>query len=549
MVLLNAVIGALQEGRAERSLAALRKLAGHKARLVRGGQELVLLAREVVRGDVVLLGAGDAVPADARVVEAAGLEVAEAALTGESVPVAKGAAAVGAATPLADRTSMVHAGTHVTAGRGRAVVVATGSATEVGQIAALTSTAREPETPLARRIDSFGRALLVAAVALFVVVMGLGWVQRVPMGELLMIAISQVVGLVPEGLPVVMTVALAVGVQRMARRGAIVRRLAAVETLGSTTVICSDKTGTLTKNEMTVVEVHLPGAPPVQVAGVGYAPEGGLSRDGAPVDAAADPRLLALAEAAVLCNDADVVRGEGGRLTALGDPTEAALVTLGRKAGLDPSALRASRPRRGELPFEAATKVMATVHDGLVAVKGAPEVLAGLARAELGPDGERPLDLADLRGRVEAMASRALRVLALGAADLPDGVAPTPETLRGRVVLLGLVGQVDPPREEAAASVRACKAAGIRPVMITGDHKATALAVARQLGIAGEGAVAHARPPPPPPPPPPPRARAPPRGRPPPPSTAPSSRTSTTRRSRRRSRARRSSPASTRRRS
>lgn len=270
VLLLNAVIGAFQEGRAERSLEALRKLATHKARVVRGGRELLIEAREVVPGDVLLLEAGDAVAADARLLDGVALQIAEAALTGESIPVGKSQVPVAPDTPLADRKNMVYAGTHVTAGRARVIVVATGLATELGHIAALAEEATEPKTPFELRIAQFGRYLIVAALTLFVLVNLIGVLQGIPFSAILMIGISQVVSMIPEGLPVAMTVALAVGVQRMARRKAVVRRLAAVETLGSTTVICSDKTGTLTKNEMTATEVYLPARPDITVTGTGY---------------------------------------------------------------------------------------------------------------------------------------------------------------------------------------------------------------------------------------------------------------------------------------
>ena len=274
VVLLNAALGAFQEGRAERSLQALRKLTAVQARLLRDSTEVLVNGREVVPGDVLLLAAGDAVAADARMLEVASLEAAEAALTGESTSVAKEPAVLPSDTPLADRRNMVFAGTHITAGRARAVVIATGSATEIGKIAALASAAVEPMTPLERRIAQFGRYLVVAAVAVFLLVVGMGWIRGLSFAQIFMVAISQMVSMVPEGLPVAMTIALAVGVQRMARRRAIVRRLAAVETLGSTTVICTDKTGTLTRNEMTAKVAYLPGGRELRISGVGYSPEG-----------------------------------------------------------------------------------------------------------------------------------------------------------------------------------------------------------------------------------------------------------------------------------
>lgn len=500
VVLVNAAVGALQEGRAERALAALRKLSRQKARLVRDGEELLVEARDVVVGDVLVLDAGDAVAADARLLDAVALQLGEAALTGESVPAAKEASPVAPDTPLADRRNMVYAGTHVTSGRARAVVVATGQDTEIGQIAQLAEAAEQPQTPLERRIAQFGRYIIAAAAVMFVVVNVIGVLQGLPFGTIALVAISQVVGMVPEGLPVAMTIALAVGVQRMARRRAVVRRLSAVETLGSTTVICSDKTGTLTRNEMTVTELVLPGGRRVAVSGVGYDPRGDFSEDGEPVDAAADPALRALLEAAVLCNDANLggPEDEEPRWRPVGDPTEVALVTCAVKAGLDVAETRARLPRRAEVPFDAAAKMMATQHDGsaepIVFVKGAPEALLRHCRAVRGEGRDEPLTEAELRtlaDAAESMASRALRVLAAGiveGATLDDGAGLS--ALEGRITLLGLVGQMDPPRAEVKEAVDRCRAAGIRPVMVTGDHKATGYAVARELGIAAEGDTA-----------------------------------------------------------
>jgi Ca2+-transporting ATPase len=502
VLLVNAVIGALQEGRAERSMVALRRLSALRVTVVRDGEARGLEARELVPGDLLVLAAGDAVAADARLVEAANLLAAEAALTGESVPVAKSTAAAPAATGLADRHGMVHAGTHVSAGRGLAVVTATGGRTEVGRIARLTEHAIEPDTPLERRLARFGRALVVAAAALFVAVLALGVARGLPFGEVLMVAISQMVSVVPEGLPVAMTIALAVGMQRMAARGAIVRRLAAVETLGSTTVICSDKTGTLTRNEMTAVALWLPGPGPgpgpgsgagrtIEVAGIGWTPSGVLAERGAPVDAR-DPAVAVLLRAGVLCNDAALhpPTGGSGAWTVTGDPTEAALLVLARKGGIEPAALRERAPRLGELPFDADAKLMATVHAGasvdatasrVVAMKGAPEAVLELCADD-------PSTLRAARSAAEAMAARALRVLALAVVET-DGFDPAGgfAALAGRARLLGLVGEIDPPREEARVAVAQCRAAGVRPVMVTGDHVLTGLAIARELGIARDG--------------------------------------------------------------
>ncbi|MFZ5548683.1 MAG: cation-translocating P-type ATPase [Pseudomonadota bacterium] len=491
VVLANALIGSFQEGRAERSMAALRRLSALHVRVLRDGGEQVLQASALVPGDLLLLAAGDAVAADARLIEAAQLQLAEAALTGESVPVAKSTAAVPEASGLADRHGMVYSGTLVTAGRAKALVVATGTHTEVGRIAGLTERAEEPKTPLELRLEQFGRTLVAAALGLFVLVVLLGLWRALPLAELLMVAISQMVSMVPEGLPVAMTIALAVGMQRMAERGAVIRRLSAVETLGSTTVICSDKTGTLTRNEMTVVALWLPGAGTgrnITVSGIGYAPHGRLDEAGMPADPK-DPALGELLAAAALCNDAELMAPEEARTAweVIGDPTEGALLVLAAKAGADVGAWRRAAPREAELSFDSDSKLMATRHHTAsqprrVMLKGAPEALLRLA------GGMDTATLAAARSAANAMAERALRVLALGTVD-DDALDPARgfDGLAGRVRLLGLVGQIDPPREEARHAVAECRRAGIRPVMVTGDHKLTGLAIARDLGIAAPG--------------------------------------------------------------
>jgi len=534
VVLVNALIGTFQEGRAERSMAALRRLSALRVRVRRGGREQVIEARDLVPGDLLVLAAGDAIGADARLIDTAQLQVAEAALTGESVPVSKGVHPVPEATGLADRHDMVYSGTHVTAGRALAVVVATGVHTEVGRIAGLTERAEEPRTPLEHRLEGFGRALVAAALGLFVLVVLLGLWRELPLSEVLMVAISQMVSMVPEGLPVAMTIALAVGMQRMAARGAIIRRLSAVETLGSTTVICSDKTGTLTRNEMTAVALWLPDGRDIEVDGIGYAPEGALrcvrqDAEGTPASASAsasaaahrsapalpaagltgaesgaapasipglavgmeevqDTTLHDLLQAAALCNDAQLLPPQqSAGWTAVGDPTEAALLTLAIKGGVDPDALRHAHPRAAELPFDSDVKLMATRHalPGFarkVLIKGAPEAVLRLCGGE-------PAALREAaRARAEAMAGQALRVLAFAAVDDDALDADNAfDALAGRARLLGLVGQIDPPREEVRAAVTDCRAAGIRPVMVTGDHKLTGLAIARALGIARDG--------------------------------------------------------------
>jgi magnesium-transporting ATPase (P-type) len=499
VVTLNAVIGAFQEGRAERSLQALRKLVRNRARVIRNGGQCVVDASEIVPGDLLVLDAGDAVAADARLVEGAALQVAEAALTGESLPVAKDTGPVPADTPLADRHSLVFAGTHVTGGRARAIVVATGLRTEIGRIATLAKAAKQPRTPLERRVAQFGRALIFVAVPLFVLIVGIGLAQGIAFEEILMVGISQLVGVIPEGLPVAMTIALAVGVQRMARRKASVRRLSAVETLGSTTIICSDKTGTLTRNEMTVTDIHLPDARSFTVTGVGYAPEGRILEQERELDSPRDAALRELLEAIVLCNDAQLhgPREIEPRWKPIGDPTEVALITLALKGGLEPSQVRERAPRRAELPFDPAAKLMATQHQDArgprVIVKGAPEVVLALCHAVRRGAADEVLDESARRAlsRVaDAMGERALRVLAVGCIEGAELDAGGFDSLCGRVSLLGLLGQIDPPRLEVKQALDRCREAGIKPVVVTGDHKATSLAIARTLGIARDGDVA-----------------------------------------------------------
>ncbi|WP_397382660.1 cation-translocating P-type ATPase [Prosthecobacter sp.] len=485
VVLINALIGAVQEGRAEHSMTTLRKLSALKVRVIRDGKESIIEARDLVPGDILLLGAGDQVGADARLLEAAALEATEAELTGESLPVVKHTEAVPEDAGLGDRRNMIYSGTHLTAGRGRAVVVATGLQTEVGKIASMTTSAEQPKTPLEVRLKQFGNWLVVASIVLFVLILGFGLLRGIPFVTIFMVAISQMVSMVPEGLPVAMTIALAVGMQRMARRGAIVRRLAAVETLGSTSIICSDKTGTLTKNEMTVTRLILPDGRQIEATGAGYSPEGKLTGDGHD-----DAAVRALLEAITLCNDANLAPpdGEETRWRPLGDPTEAALLTLAHKGGVKPDTLSQEWPRVAEIPFDSAEKMMATQHehDGKCRVlfKGAPEKLLELCDPAT-------LDLAKLQQTSDELAAQALRVLAVAEVyDAPLDVKAGFEPWRGRLRFLGLLGQMDPPREEVKAAVVECLAAGIRPVMVTGDHKATGLAIATELGIAKPGDIA-----------------------------------------------------------
>ena len=487
VVVLDAAIGAVQQGRAERSMEALRRLSTVKVRVRRSGKAMVVPAADVVPGDILLLEAGDAVCADARLLEAHRLLADEAALTGESLPVAKHADPLPSAVRLPDRANCVWSGTYISAGSAVAVAVATGGSTETGRIAHLTETTREPPTPLARRIQAFGRALVGAAIACFAVVVALGAWRAIPPGRLLMVAIGQMVSLVPEGLPIALTVAFAAGMQRMARRGAIVRRLQAVETIGDATVICTDKTGTLTVGEPVVRRVWLPDGRWVEVDGPGGQPGNAFRHEGAPLSSD-DPALHALAGAGMLCSNAEVHGTPEGGWTVRGDPTEGALVLLAVQAGIDPARHRKRHPRDAERPFDPTRQRMATRHrtaDGAVRVlvKGSPEAILHLL--EGGPE-QAPGPAA--RHAADTMAATGLRVLAVGEVEGdPWEAGISGDHLRGKVRLLGVVGQADPPRPGAADAVATCRRAGIRVVMATGDHVGTATAIARELGILGPG--------------------------------------------------------------
>ena len=512
VVVLNAVIGFVQEGKAEAALQAIRHLLSPHAVVLRDGHPTDLDAAHLVPGDVVQLASGDRLPADVRLLDAHNLRVDEAALTGESVPVDKHTQAVAADAPLGDRLGMGFAGTLVTQGQARAVVVATGAHTEMGRIGHMLSEVEEATTPLLRKMEVVGRSLtgviLVAATLLF----GFGvWVRGMPAGEMFMAAVGLAVAAIPEGLPAIMTIALAIGVQRMARRHAVIRRLPAVETLGSVTVICSDKTGTLTRNEMTVQQVALDGLL-LNVEGVGYAPEGRIVPVAAPAGAGsatatdtaaatAHAAFKALAQAAALCNDAHLAhtqeRGKSDWVLA-GDPTEGALLTLAMKAGLNPDQCHQARPRLDVVPFESDHRYMATLHPASEAttaqpgpaalevfVKGAPERVLTMCHRQLAASGQEvPLDAVHWNAVVQAQARQGRRVLALARRSLPAGHARlTHADVAQGLTLLGLVAIIDPPRDEAIRAVAECQQAGIRVVMITGDHGVTASAIAAQLGM------------------------------------------------------------------
>lgn len=495
IVLLNAVIGLRQEYGAEKSIAALRSLAAPRARVLRDGSPAVIPADEVVPGDILLLEAGDLVAADARLLRAASLRTVESALTGESEPVDKSSHALEGVgdVPLGNRANLVFMGTHVVAGEGRAVVVATGMATEIGRIARLIEQAAGREaTPLQVRLATFGRLLVGVCLGLVGLLFAVGLLRGLSPLEMLLASVSLAVAAVPEGLPAVVTVALAVGVVRMARRRALVRRLPAVETLGSTNVICTDKTGTLTVGEMVVRELHVDGLD-FEVTGEGYGPHGEVRFEGRAADAAHAGPLLELATVLTGCNNAELVVEEG-RWQVVGDPTEGALLAAGCKAGAEPGEVESRLPRHHELPFDSDRKRRTVVRlrpdGGLRAlVNGAPDLLLSRCTHLYTARGIRPMTDADREGilaRNAEMASRALRVLGSARRDLPfaEGRMLAAGEVERDLVFVGLAGMQDPPRPEAREAVRRCREAGIRVVMITGDHPHTARAIARELGVA-----------------------------------------------------------------
>jgi Ca2+-transporting ATPase len=493
IVLLAVLLGFIQEYRAGRALEALRRMAAPVAHVIRDGQEESLPARELVPGDVVILRAGDRVPADARLTDAVNLTIDEGALTGESAPVEKSVAALDdERMPLGDRRNMSYAGTLVVYGRGQGVVASTGMATEFGQIARMVETVEVARTPLQDNLDRLGGALGKSALAVVALVVAVGLLRGLPVIDMFMFGIALAVAVVPEALPAVVTISLAIGVRRMVQRNALVRRLPIVETLGSTSVICSDKTGTLTRNELTVRRI-VADERSFEVTGTGYDVAGDIVEAGRPVEAPDGVRLLLTA--AVLASDARLVTRDG-RPQVEGDPTEGALLVAARKAGLDPDALNAAAPRIHEVPFTSERRRMTTLHrtpdGGVVAYsKGAAEdVLLGCTRERRGGR-ETPLGAAD-RDRIRAveqdLAANGLRVLAVACRS--GATIEEPETA---MTLLGLVAMMDPPREEARSAVGTTTAAGIRAVMITGDHPLTAKVVAREIGLLADRRVVAGR--------------------------------------------------------
>ncbi len=491
VVLVNAVIGFIQEMNALRTIAALARSLSVSAAVLRDGMRIVIPAVDLVPGDIVFLQSGDKVPAELRLLASKELQIDESALTGESVPVEKQTDPLPANTLLADRGNMAYSSTLVTYGTGVGVVVETGDRTEIGRINRMISEATELETPLTRKINHFSKLLMWFIIGLAALTFLAGWVRGKDLIETFVASVALAVAAIPEGLPVAVTITLAIGVRRMAARHAIIRKLPAVETLGGTTIICSDKTGTLTQNQMTVQAVYA-GGERFEVTGSGYAPEGEIRQGGQPVDPKPRKALLETLMAGLLCNDARLVSDvDGWRIE--GDPTEGALLVSAHKAGLHHAPLAEAHPRLDVIPFESAHQFMATLHHNQaedahrIYLKGSVESILGRCDAAFDADlNPTPLDAEAIHREVDAMAARGLRVLAFACGERPqDGHTVAQEHVASGLGFLGLQAMIDPPRPEAIEAVARCRAAGMRVKMITGDHVGTAVAIAGQIGLTG----------------------------------------------------------------
>ena len=494
VVLVNAIIGFVQEGKAEKALDAIKNMLSISAIALRDGKKVTVPAEEIVPGDIVFLQSGDKVPADLRLVAIKDLRVDEAALTGESVPVEKSMGPVQESATVGDRSCMAFSGTFVTYGQGSGVVVSTGDATEIGRISSMLAEVKPLTTRLLIQMSEFGRWLSIAIVAVAAVVFAFGvFVRSFSPGEMFLAGIGLAVAAIPEGLPAIITITLALGVQRMARRNAIIRRLPAVETLGSVTVICSDKTGTLTRNEMTVQTV-LTSDKTYEVSGAGYDPHGDFLFEGQTVALDEHPLIITMARAAMLCNDANVSNVDG-RWQVHGDPTEGALLTVALKTGLESAFENESFPRADTIPFESEHRFMATLHHDhsgrcFIFLKGAPERVLGMCSWQISDKGEEPLDEASWLKRIAETASRGQRLIAAASLDLDECIQQLRfESVEKGLTLLGMFGIIDPPRTEAVEAVNECRSAGIKVKMITGDHALTATAIGASMGI-GDGSSA-----------------------------------------------------------
>lgn len=496
IVIINAVLGVVQEYRAGKALEALKKMTAPNAKVIRGGEPLTVPARELVPGDLVVLETGDYVPADVRLVQSVNLKVEEAALTGESVPVEKHAEAeLAGDVGLGDQINAGFMSTLVTYGRGMGVVTETGMNTVIGKIAEMIQEEDNEDTPLQKKLAKMGKLLGTGCLVICAVVFGMGLLRGEHVLEMFMTAVSLAVAAIPEGLPAVVTIVLALGMQRMAKHNSIMKKLHAVETLGSTTVICSDKTGTLTQNQMTIVKMYVPGLE-IDVEGDGYDPAGAMSANGAALDFANEPAVMRLLEIQALCNDArleHIIEDDADEWRIVGDPTEGAMIVAAAKAGILSDALQERMPRLQEIPFDSKRKLMTTFHREesgahVAFTKGAPDILVERCTHIMRRGGAvEPItgeDVAAILIENTALASQAFRVLAMAfrpVARIPG--EPTPEKDEQGLVFAGLVGMIDPPRAEAIEAIKVCKSAGIRVVMITGDYRDTAAAIAMQLGI------------------------------------------------------------------
>ncbi|MFN6483474.1 MULTISPECIES: HAD-IC family P-type ATPase [unclassified Nostoc] len=491
VTLINVIIGYIQESKAEGAIAALSKAVTTEATVIRNSQKTRLASTELVLGDLVLLASGDKVPADLRLLTVRGLQVDESALTGESVPVEKVTQLLDVETPLAERSNMVYAGSFVTFGQAEGIVVAIADATETGRISQLIESSTNLKTPLTRNIDKFSKSLLYVILALAALTFAVGLGQGESWINVFKASVALVVSAIPEGLPAIVTVTLAIGVSRMARRKAIIRKLPAVETLGSTTVICSDKTGTLTENQMTVQKIYA-GGQHYTVSGIGYAPDGEILMNGQPVDFNADGHiaLWESLEAGLLCNDSHIEWGDG-QWDLVGTPTEGALITAANKVGLTQANLEQELPRIDTIPFESQFQYMATLHEldakrslNIIYLKGSVEAILQRCDRMFDAQGKLArLNPAAVEQEVAGMANQGLRVLAFASKEVATKRSLDRNDLDRGLVFLGLQGIIDPPREEAIAAVKACQSAGIQVKMITGDHALTAAAIARKMGI------------------------------------------------------------------
>jgi cation-transporting P-type ATPase F len=499
VVLVNAIIGFVQESKAIMAIVALARAMVSEATVLRAGEKKKIPSSQLVPGDVIFLKSGDKVPADVRLFNVRELQIDESALTGESVPVQKADVGIEKDMPISDRRNMGYSSTLVTYGAGRGIVISTGNHTEIGRINELISSVEILETPLTKKIDHFSKILLYVILGMAAVTFAIGALRDQDLVEMFLASVALAVGAIPEGLPAAITITLAIGVSRMAKRNAIIRKLPAVETLGSTTVICSDKTGTLTKNQMTVEDIYAGGSR-YSVSGVGYSPEGSIVPSQGARDVESNKALMELLKAGLLCNDSTLKKSDDGWRVE-GDPTEGALIASGKKGGFSMEDLERNMPRIDSIPFESAHQYMVSLHDPgegrpkIVYVKGSIESLCVECSLIYNEEGNPDVaDPREIHGWVEKMAEKGLRVLAFSRKEMPPETrAVSHEDLQEGLQFLGLQGMIDPPREEAMEAVEASQRAGMLVKMITGDHAGTAAAIARQIGLCGETCSLHTR--------------------------------------------------------